>query len=339
MGIKSNRKSESYFNFFGQSFVPESQLPIVKITASGGTEATPGDGYKYHFWTSSGALTLTEGNDYIEYIAIGGGGGGGGHAGGAGGGGGGARCNIPSLPPITASPVYLCNTPLHVKVGSAGTGGGTGYTPAPAGGNDGGNSEIFPGSEPYPSTGRIRADGGGHGGGGNPGSSPVDRKAQPGGNGGGGQAFGEPTGGGVVSDPNFPAPQGQPGGNCPTNMYGAGGGGLGGEGGDSSGSAGGQGGTGVAFPTVIVPGSYGTPGPAPTWRYFGGGGGGGCHTPGTAGEGGAGGGGDGAPCGGEGTTGSSGTGGGGGGDGGIQGSAADDGRNGGSGFIMIRYQV
>ncbi len=338
MGIKSNRKTEPYFNFFGQSFVPESQLPIVKITASGGTEATPGDGYKYHFWTSSGALTLTEGNDYIEYIAIGGGGGGGGHAAGAGGGGGGIRSNI-SVPTFTTSPVYLCNSPLHVKVGAAGTGGGTQYTPAVAGGYNGGNSEIFPGSEPYPSAGRIRAAGGGHGGGGNPGNSPDQRKAQPGGSGGGGQAFGESEGAGTITDPNFPAAQGFAGGDCPTNMYGGGGGGAGAEGGDSSGSSGGQGGIGVGFPADIVPGSYGTTGPAPTWRYFGGGGGGGCHTPGTAGEGGQGGGGDGAPCGGEGGTGSNGTGGGGGGAGGVQGSAADEGRRGGSGFIMIRYPV
>lgn len=53
---------------------------------SGGTVTTPGDGYKYHTFTSSGTLTVTN-PGVIEYCVVGGGGAGGYNLGGGGGGG------------------------------------------------------------------------------------------------------------------------------------------------------------------------------------------------------------------------------------------------------------
>jgi hypothetical protein len=75
MGIKSynnfiaglnNIVQNSYDNFFASS----------PISATGGTIYTPGDGYKYHVFTSSGTFAVTSGNGAAEIIAIGGGGGG-----------------------------------------------------------------------------------------------------------------------------------------------------------------------------------------------------------------------------------------------------------------------
>ena len=37
-------------------------LPQTPITATGGTKATPGDGYIYHLFTSNGNLSITEGD-------------------------------------------------------------------------------------------------------------------------------------------------------------------------------------------------------------------------------------------------------------------------------------
>ena len=47
------------------------------IQATGGTKSTPGDGYVYHQFTSSGSFVVTSGAGEIKYVVIGGGGGGG----------------------------------------------------------------------------------------------------------------------------------------------------------------------------------------------------------------------------------------------------------------------
>ena len=66
-----------------------------KVVASGGTETTPGDGYKYHAFTTTGnsfTFTITSVGFLasIELLVVAGGGGGGGsHASGGGGGAGG----------------------------------------------------------------------------------------------------------------------------------------------------------------------------------------------------------------------------------------------------------
>ena len=59
------------------------------ISATGGTKATPGDGYIYHHITSTGPFNVTGGaGNKFDYLIVGGGGGGGYDRGGGGGGGG-----------------------------------------------------------------------------------------------------------------------------------------------------------------------------------------------------------------------------------------------------------
>ena len=55
------------------------------ITATGGTKNTPGDGYIYHWFTSNGNLSITEGDAAMDVLIVGGGGGGGYDRGGGGG--------------------------------------------------------------------------------------------------------------------------------------------------------------------------------------------------------------------------------------------------------------
>ena len=58
------------------------------ITATGGTKATPGDGYIYHLFNSPANFVISEGNAEMDVLIIGGGGGGGKDRGGGGGAGG-----------------------------------------------------------------------------------------------------------------------------------------------------------------------------------------------------------------------------------------------------------
>jgi len=62
---------------------------VSPIVASGGTKSTPGDGFIYHVFTSSGSLVVTEGTgSEFNCLIVGGGGGGGFDRGGGGGAGG-----------------------------------------------------------------------------------------------------------------------------------------------------------------------------------------------------------------------------------------------------------
>ncbi len=59
------------------------------IAATGGTKSTPGDGYVYHVFTSSGSLSVTQGKgSEYNFLVVGAGGGGGFDRGGGGGAGG-----------------------------------------------------------------------------------------------------------------------------------------------------------------------------------------------------------------------------------------------------------
>jgi len=62
-----------------------SVTPTAAPTVTGGTITTPGDGYKYHTFTSSGTLAISGGSLTCDVLVVGGGGGGG-RAGGGGGG-------------------------------------------------------------------------------------------------------------------------------------------------------------------------------------------------------------------------------------------------------------
>jgi len=329
----------------------------VPISATGGTTTaagiTPGNGYRYHVFTSPGTFTVSNGSGPIEYLVIAGGGSGGyDRAGGAGAGG--MRSNSPGMPSPRRGASYTASPGTYtVTVGSGGA-GQTGYPPP---NSPGSNSEFYPPSISYPSPlfvrcigggsgSAISVDGGGSGGGG---GSQAGSPAPPGGAGGNNFA--------PATDPNHPASQGFPGGGWPSGGAGpinaSGGGGAGGAGslGSPDSSPGGPGGVGLANPDFAAPLiSPEIPAPVrtswstavgPTGLYAGGGGGGG-HQPeggfpglaagGTGGPGGGGAGGTGpAGAGGNGVnfTGS----GGGGGNNLPQG----PGGTGGTGIVIIRY--
>ena len=101
MGIKSNRTSESYFNFFGASG-PDAvnAAPLGPFSATGGNVPAgiePGNGYKYHVFTSPGSLVCTGDPNPVEYVVVAGGGSGGVRHG-SGGGAGGLRTNVSGDP-------------------------------------------------------------------------------------------------------------------------------------------------------------------------------------------------------------------------------------------------
>ena len=79
MGIKSNNKAESYFNFFGESGADASGVAPSPITATGGDATYTYNGNKIHVFTTSGPATfnVSSGFDEVEYVIVGGGGGGG----------------------------------------------------------------------------------------------------------------------------------------------------------------------------------------------------------------------------------------------------------------------
>ena len=94
-----------------------------KVSASGGTETTPGDGYKYHAYTQTGNTYSFTINSVgfgatIELLVVAGGGGGGGSHGSGGGGGGGGVLWQPQWFPVVGD--------YQVRVGAGGQGVPTG---------------------------------------------------------------------------------------------------------------------------------------------------------------------------------------------------------------------
>jgi hypothetical protein len=99
---------------------------IVPAEASGGTESTPGDGYKYHSYTSAGSHSLVVTRPgVVDILLVGGGGGGGGAGGGIGPGGGGGGGE-----PVLVTGVFLGAGTWPITVGDGGAGGtAVGYVP------------------------------------------------------------------------------------------------------------------------------------------------------------------------------------------------------------------
>jgi len=278
---------------------------LAPISGTGGTLLTPGNGYKYHVFTSSGTFSITppgDGND-ITYLIVGGGGGGGGSVDAYAGAGGGAGGYVEGTLTVFGS------FPLSITIGSA-------SSPA---GNGNPSTIADPGTT-------ITAWGGGAGGTGSP-SPPTQWIGTPGGSGGGATlnataGTGDRQTGTPTSTGSSP-PQGFPGFTYAT---------LGGPGALSGGGGGAGFGGPVTTPSQTggdgkaafsgdsgIPPSYGTPGPTPG-RWFAGGG------AGDGGSGGAGGGG------GPGSNGTANTGGGGGAR-----WPTGAGRTGGSGIVIIKY--
>jgi len=194
---------------------------VPPFSATGGNQNTaggdaPGNGYKYHVFTSSGSLVCTGTPKNIEFLVIAGGGGGG-YGNGGGGGAGGLRTNDPNVPsPMkVTSTVTLSEGTYNITVGDGGVSDNNPYDD-----RIGGNSSI--GS-------LVVASGGGGGG---PWSPSSEEPKGDGGSGGGS----EPHPGSSVNspDPLSPSKQGNDGGTA------NGGGGGGGAGGNGSGATGGS---------------------------------------------------------------------------------------------------
>ena len=325
-------------NWFG--FGRGAAGPTGPTVTSGGTEYTPGNGYKYHVFTYPNTEDFTKKDDTtgnVQVLLIAGGGGGGGYYG-AGGGAGGLV--------FSPSPWPLSPGTYPVTIGD---GGGGADSPSQSGTS--GEDSTFGAPDFHPTDGAVTAKGGGGGG-----AYVDDGGGFPGGSGGGkGSKPGGPWPGNVATQPTESNPPsfnnyGYPGGTYGTSLSGyapAGGGGAGAAGVSppSNNPGGGNGGDGHSCPGFeypIVGMSPYAPAPesSPTNDHYGGGGGAclwsSAH-PDRKGEGGLGGGGYGsnsptlsptAPI-----NGWDGLGGGGGG------STAGSGGDGGSGICIIRYTV
>jgi hypothetical protein len=311
MALRSFNNPRSIFlDFYSKTGTDASgAAPVPVFSATGGTITTPGNGYKYHTFTSPGTFTVSSGSKTSQILVVAGGGGGRGGGGGAGG-----VVYDTAFPIVTGS--------YTVIVGSGGPATGAAAGPA----QNGGDSNFGP---------LLVAIGGGRGG-----LYPVTA-GNPGGSGGAGAEPTAPLGPGI--QPSQPKPAtatnyGNPGGaGSPTSgAYASGGGGgaaaAGGTGGDTG--PGGSGGAGQPFsgfeyPLVglspIVPTAN-----SPTNNHYGGGGAGWGY-PASGQIGGAGGGGRGGYATAF-TPGVNGLGGGGGGD-----YSPQSGGTGGSGIVIIRY--
>ena len=200
---------------------------IPGFTATGGNQNTntgdaPGNGYKYHVFTSSGTLTITGGSKDIEFLVVGGGGGGG-YGNGGGAGAGGLRSNDPNIPGPSGMKV---STTVTLNPGSYAIGVGTGgqSDDAPFAHRLGESSSI--GS-------LVIASGGGAGG---PMPAPDQVNYQDAGSGGGQEAPETGRSGVSVDSPDSLSPDKQ-GNNGGSANGGGGGGGAGGNGSSSTGGS------------------------------------------------------------------------------------------------------
>jgi len=309
---------------------------ISGLTATGGVISDYTDGstvYRAHIFTSSGTFSVSAIGDFgsnVEYLVVAGGGGGGYEGGG---GAGGFRTNQSGHPLSTGNPSFTVTagpTSYTVTIG-----GGAASAVSPAVGGNGTDSYFGPPSTPA----GITAKGGGGAGRYN------TVNGSPGGSGGGGYSSGGAGGFGynpltpapVLAAVPLPSPYGITQGNNGAPEAG-GGGGAGGAGSPGPGGKGGIGSrTDIAGPSYPI----GTPGPGGTGGYLAGGGSGapGSPSPGVSVGPDAGGGGYGYftglnnPL----VNGLASTGGGGGG--GWSGSGNTLQGAGGSGIVVVRYQI
>ena len=314
MGVHSTNSTQSFFDDFYRSGTDAVTPKPPLFSASGGNvdALAPGNGYKYHTFTSSGSFTVSAGTKTAEILLVGGGGGGGPSSdSNSGGGGAGGLIYWNSIP--------LTPGTYPVTIGNGGA----------AGQNNGQDSVFDPGNPLH-----LVALGGGYAGGGPRGASYAGAD---GGSGGGGSGFQSDTAGGSgIQTTSAPLPA-----NSRTYGFGTDGGSTPGYTADGGGGAGGAGNSNPSSGTAAGPGkqisgfegnTIGVPALQPLNGYYAGGGGSN-HPYGTAG--GAGGGGswpgtnndDGNP----GTANSGG--------GGAGSYAYASGGAGGSGICVIRYPV
>ena len=245
--------------------VQNSRAVDPPISLSGGTITagiTPGDGYTYFAFISSGALTVTGGSGTVDFLVIGGGGGAGagdpGNNASAGSGAGGVARGLNV--PISAGTI-----PITVGQGGAGC-------PAPRSSqaSNGGDSKFGAPGEPW----YALAHGGGYG------SSQSSGGDYPGGTGGSGGGGANTPGSGNFGPAEQPGTNPSPlitdygnqGGNGSVNPGGWGGGGGAGAGDPGNNASAGSGAGGVArglnvpisagsIPITVGQGGAGAPGP------------------------------------------------------------------------------
>ena len=218
----------------------------VPFSATGGNQTpanglAPGNGYKYHTFTSPGTFTVSSGNNTIEVLAVGGGGG----ADGIGSPGGGGGAVVLSTVPISAAS-------YPVTVGSGGV--SQNFSPSPPNYVAAGPSSVH----------SVTASGGPGGGGSGVGTR-VPGGSPGGGYGGAGSrgGSGEPGGNGTQVPADFAAPLFGIPSLAPYNRYFGGGGGgsdWDGGGGGYSGGLGGGGAGGIGSPGVGTNGATNTGG-------------------------------------------------------------------------------
>ena len=231
MGIKALGNLLNFENRFTRALANDSTgtrgAVIPGFTATGGNQNTstgdaPGNGYKYHVFTSSGTLTITGGSKDIEFLVVGGGGGGG-YGNGGGAGAGGLRSNDPNIPGPSGMKV---SSTVTLNPGSYAIGVGTGgqSSGAPYAHRLGESSSI--GS-------LVIASGGGAGG---PMPAPDQVNYQDAGSGGGQEAPESGRSGVSIDSPDSLSPDKQ-GNNGGSANGGGGGGGAGGNGSSSTGGS------------------------------------------------------------------------------------------------------
>ena len=250
---KTTTNAGHSLNYRTSDFVDERGASVspAALSATGGTEYEPGNGYKYHKFTtatpSPESKLIVSGSGVIDLLVVAGGGAGGSYYGAGGGGGGIAYAN--DLP--VESGTY------PVSVGPGATAHGHPLNPSSFEGNDGVNSYFgTPGQSIGGQPNYILAKGGGGGG---RGTTTGGRTGGSGGGSGGGDptpALGQATQPGTNPSP-FVTDYGNPGGySTPTGGYApAGGGGAGAAGVDVDGDleGGGNGGAGQPFPDFAYP--------------------------------------------------------------------------------------
>ena len=261
---------------FSGGFASKLFSSLQPFSASGGTELTPGDGFKYHVFLSPGDFVIDSdtGHGAIQYLIVAAGGGGGSvgatydrtvswQGGSGGGGAGGVLTGTTNVTGTTTYPITvgsaglsqgIITSPDYGKpnnssymfdpgnIGQRGnTGGDSSFNSMTALGGGGGGGWWGPGGSaaPDPST-RDGGPGGSGGGGGGQGGN-VEYNGAPG-TGTSGQGYGGGEGGDGAG--SFP----------PNTVSGGGGGGAGGAGSDSPGTGfGGTGGPALAVPAFPAP--------------------------------------------------------------------------------------
>ena len=115
--LKSFRNRDAVGPAALNSPVRTDRRPGIEATGGDGT-ATPGNGYKYHFFTAPGVFTITSGGGNVDVLLVGGGGAGTSQDGSYAGGGGGAGGYRTTMPEGPGGPSPSAESKITVSVAS-----------------------------------------------------------------------------------------------------------------------------------------------------------------------------------------------------------------------------